>query len=144
MTKQGKIVVAGIGPGSESDITPAVIAAIKNSQVVIGYKYYFQFIEKYLLPGAQCIDTGMRQEVERARMAFEYADKGYNVVVISSGDAGIYGMAPLIWEMRQELNSAVEIEIIPGISAFQKAASMLGAPIGHDFCVISMSDLMTP
>ena len=83
MTKQEKILVAGIGPGSESDITPAVIAAIKNSQVVIGYKYYFQLMEKYLLPGAQCIDTGMRGEVERARMAFVDGDKGYKVVVIS-------------------------------------------------------------
>lgn len=77
-------------------------------------------------------------------MAFEYAEKGNTVCVVSSGDAGIYGMAPLIYEMKREKESKVEIVSIPGISAFQKAASLLGAPMGHDFCVISMSDLMTP
>ena len=139
-----KIYVAGIGPGSPEDITPAVITAIKDSQVIVGYKYYFQFITPYLQPDAECVDTGMRKERERAAQAFDYAEAGKNVCVISSGDAGIYGMAPLIYEMKRERESDIEIIAIPGISAFQKAASLLGAPMGHDFCVISLSDLMTP
>lgn len=142
--KQGKIIVAGIGPGSESDITSAVIAAIQQADVIIGYKYYFQFIAHLLQPGAECIDTGMKREQARAEQAFGYANEGKTVCVISSGDAGIYGMAPLIYEMKRATDSEIEIEVLPGISAFQKAAALLGAPIGHDFCVISLSDLMTP
>lgn len=138
------IYVAGIGPGSSEDITPALLNAVADSSVVVGYKYYFQFIEKYISKDTICIDTGMKKERQRAEMAFEYAEKGNTVCVISSGDAGIYGMAPLIYEMKRDRGSDVEIISIPGISAFQKAASLLGAPMGHDFCVISMSDLMTP
>jgi precorrin-3B C17-methyltransferase len=86
----------------------------------------------------------MKKERERAEQAFMLAEQGKTVVVISSGDAGIYGMAPLIYEMKQANQSDVEIVTLPGISAFQKAASLLGAPIGHDMCIISLSDLMTP
>ncbi len=139
-----KIYVAGIGPGCKEDITPAVISAIEDSDVVVGYKYYFQFIEQYLKPGTECIDTGMKRERDRAEQAFCLAEQDRTVCVISSGDAGIYGMAPLIHEMKIERSSDVEIITLPGISAFQKAASLLGAPMGHDFCVISLSDLMTP
>ena len=140
----GKIIVAGIGPGSKEDITPAVLEAVREADVIVGYKYYFQFIESYVKPGCECIDTGMKKERERAEQAFLLAEKDKTVIVISSGDAGIYGMAPLIYEMRQERQSDIEVETLPGISAFQKAASLLGAPIGHDFCIISLSDLMTP
>ena len=139
-----KIIVAGIGPGSREDITPAVIEAVREADVVVGYKYYFQFVEQYLKPGCECVDTGMKKERERAEQAFELAQQDKTVVVISSGDAGIYGMAPLIYEMKREQQADVEIETLPGISAFQKAASLLGAPIGHDMCIISLSDLMTP
>lgn len=139
-----RIVVAGIGPGSADDITPAVIKAISDSDVIIGYKYYFQFIKPYLSQNAVCIDTGMKREKDRAQQAFEQAEQGKTVCIISSGDAGIYGMAPLIYEMKRVSNSSVEVEVLPGISAFQKAASLLGAPIGHDLCIISLSDLMTP
>ena len=142
--KNGKIYVAGIGPGNEADVTPAVAKALCSSDVVVGYKYYFRFVEQYLNPGTECVDTGMKRERDRAQQAFELVEQGKTVCVISSGDSGIYGMAPLIWEMKRERNSDVEIEVLPGISAFQKAASLLGAPIGHDFCVISLSDLMTP
>ena len=140
----GKIIVAGIGPGSKEDITPAVLEAVREADVIVGYKYYFQFVEPYLREGCECIDTGMKKERERAEQAFSLAEQGQTVVVISSGDAGIYGMTPLIYEMRKERQSDVEIVALPGISAFQKAASLLGAPIGHDLCVISLSDLMTP
>ena len=140
----GKIIVAGIGPGSPQDITPAVLEAVRQADVIVGYQYYFQFIQPYVREGCECIDTGMKKERQRAEQAFELAEQGKTVVVISSGDAGIYGMTPLIYEMKRERNSDIEIESLPGISAFQKAASLLGAPIGHDTCIISLSDLMTP
>ena len=140
----GKIIVAGIGPGSKEDITPAVLDAVRAADAIVGYKYYFQFIQEYVHDGCECIDTGMKKERERAEQAFELAEQGKTVVVISSGDAGIYGMTPLVYEMKRERESDVEIESLPGISAFQKAASLLGAPIGHDLCIISLSDLMTP
>ena len=139
-----KMIIAGIGPGSPGDITPAVIDAVRQADVVVGYKYYFQFIQPYLKADCQCVDTGMRRERDRAEEALALAEQGRRVVVISSGDAGIYGMAPLVYEMKQARASDVDIEVLPGISAFQKAASLLGAPIGHDLCVISLSDLMTP
>ena len=140
----GKIIIAGIGPGSKEDITPAVLEAVRLADAIVGYKYYFQFIEPYVKDGCQCIDTGMKKERERAEQAFLLAETGKTVVVISSGDAGLYGMAPLIYEMAEAKGSDITIETLPGISAFQKAASLLGAPIGHDTCIISLSDLMTP
>jgi precorrin-3B C17-methyltransferase len=148
----GKIIVAGIGPGSKEDITPAVLEAVREADAVVGYKYYFQFIGPFVKEGCECIDTGMKKERERAEQAFTLAEQGKTVVVISSGDAGLYGMAPLIYEMQRERSSslgsgsdsAIEVITLPGISAFQKAASLLGAPIGHDTCIISLSDLMTP
>lgn len=143
----GKIIIAGIGPGSKEDITPAVLEAVREADVIVGYKYYFQFIEPYVKEGCACIDTGMKKERERAEQAFEMAKQGKTVVVISSGDAGIYGMAPLIYEMSQrgqDTSCHPDVTVLPGISAFQKAASLLGAPIGHDMCIISLSDLMTP
>lgn len=140
----GKIIVAGIGPGSPQDITPAVMEAIRTADVIVGYQYYFQFIQPFVKEGCECVDTGMKRERERAEQAFSLAEQDKTVVVISSGDAGIYGMTPLIYEMRQEREVNIAIESLPGISAFQKAASLLGAPIGHDMCIISLSDLMTP
>lgn len=136
--------MVGIGPGDKEEITPEVMSALKQSEVIIGYKYYFQFITPYISDGVECIDTAMKQESARAEAAFEYAESGKRVAVISSGDAGIYGMAPLILEMKYDRGSDVDVVVLPGISAFQKAASLLGAPIGHDMCIISMSDLMTP
>ena len=140
----GKIIVAGIGPGSPQDITPAVMEAIRTADVIVGYQYYFQFIQPFVKEGCECVDTGMKRERERAEQAFSLAEQDKTVVVISSGDAGIYGMTPLIYEMRQERGVDIAIESLPGISAFQKAASLLGATIGHDMCIISLSDLMTP
>ena len=140
----GKIIIAGIGPGSKEDITPAVLEAVRLADAIVGYKYYFQFIEPYVKEGCQCIDTGMKKERERAEQAFLLAETGKTVVVISSGDAGLYGMAPLVYEMAEAKGADITIETLPGISAFQKAASLLGAPIGHDTCIISLSDLMTP
>ncbi len=139
-----KIIVAGIGPGSMEDITPAVAEALRQADAVVGYQYYFQFIQSFLRDDCPCIDTGMKRERQRAEQAFQLAEQGKTVVVISSGDAGIYGMTPLVYEMSLERGTDVVIESLPGISAFQKAASLLGAPVGHDMCLISLSDLMTP
>lgn len=141
---KGKIIVAGIGSGSMDDITPAVMSALKEADAIVGYKYYFQFIQPLLREETICVDTGMKSEVKRAEQAFVLAEEGKTICVISSGDAGIYGMASLIYEMKQKRQSEVEVSSLPGISAFQKAAALLGAPVSHDFCVISMSDLMTP
>ena len=136
--------MVGIGPGSPDDVTPAVQQAISESDVIVGYRRYFPFVTPWVRPDAICVDTGMKHEQERAEQAFSYAEEGRTVCVISSGDAGIYGMTSLIYEMQRMRGTAVEIIPLPGISAFQKAASLLGAPVSHDFCVISLSDLMTP
>ena len=141
----GKIIIAGLGPGNEGDMTFAVREALQSADVVVGYQYYFQFIKPYVREDCECVDTGMKKERQRAEQAFELAEQGKTVVVISSGDAGIYGMTPLIYEMqRHHAATDIEVSSLPGISAFQKAASLLGAPIGHDLCIISLSDLMTP
>ena len=141
----GKIIIAGLGPGNEGDMTLAVREALQSADVVVGYQYYFQFIKPFVRDDCECVDTGMKKERQRAEQAFELAAQGKTVVVISSGDAGIYGMTPLIYEMQRHQAAAdIEVSSIPGISAFQKAASLLGAPIGHDLCIISLSDLMTP
>lgn len=137
-----KITVVGIGPGSDSDITPAAITAIKNASVIVAYKYYIRFIEHLVDTSSTIIDTGMKKERQRVEEAILYAMKGEDVCIVSSGDAGIYGMAPLALEMCRQMNVDIEIEIVPGISAFQKAAALLGAPMGHDFCIISLSNLM--
>ena len=126
-------------------MTLAVREALQSADVVVGYQYYFQFIKPYVREDCECIDTGMKKERQRAEQAIELAEQGKTVVVISSGDAGIYGMTPLIYEMqRHHAATDIEVSSLPGISAFQKAASLLGAPIGHDLCIISLSDLMTP
>lgn len=143
---KSKITVIGIGPGSEGDMTMRAIEALRNADTVVGYNYYIPFISHILKEGAEVVNTGMMQERRRIEKALEIAGSGRDVCVVSSGDSGIYGMAPLVYEMLQEkgLDNRIEVEVIPGISAFQKAASLLGAPVGHDFCVISLSDLMTP
>lgn len=139
-----KITVVGIGPGNPDDMTQSAVEALRQSKIVVGYKYYIPFITPFIGKDTEIIQNGMRQEQARIEKAFEIAESGKDVTVISSGDAGIYGMAPLVYEMLRARGSDIEVEVIPGISAFQKAASLLGAPVGHDFCVISLSDLMTP
>lgn len=136
--------MVGIGPGSREDMTLAAREALRSAQVVVGYRRYFQYVEDLIDSQAERVDTGMLQETDRAEMAFAKALDGLRVCVISSGDAGIYGMAPLIVEMKSWHHYDVPLRIIPGVSAMQKAASLLGAPLGHDFCVISLSNLLTP
>lgn len=136
--------MVGLGPGNQADMTAAAIQAIGDADAIVGYKPYMRYVEPHMKPGATMTDTGMHAEVERAMQAVEMAEAGKNVVVVSSGDACIYGMAPLVYELVDRRGSDVEVITVPGISAFQKASSILGAPMGHDFCVISLSDLMTP
>ena len=141
---KAKISVIGLGPGGLDDMTSRAKEALRNSRFIVGYKNYIPFIEPLIGGKVEIVYNGMRQERDRILKAFEIAESGMDVSVISSGDAGIYGMAPLVYEMLRERGDDIEVEVIPGISAFQKAASLLGAPVGHDFCVISLSDLMTP
>lgn len=138
-----KIYSIGIGPGNKDLMTAQAQQALQESQVIVAYTPYLDYIEDFIQE-KEIISTGMKKERERAALAFVEAQKGKVVAVVSSGDSGVYGMAPLLWEMKQELNSAIEIEVIPGISAVFDAAAKLGAPLGHDFCTISLSDLLTP
>ncbi len=138
-----RIFCIGTGPGHPDYLTAGAKAALEWAEVMIGYGPYFSYIAR-LVKGKDLIQTGMKKERERARKAFEEADKGRKVCVISSGDSGVYGMAPLLWEMKKEEERDVEIEVVPGISAMLAASARLGAPLGHDFCAISLSDLLTP
>lgn len=142
----GKIVVVGIGPGSFEDMTPRAKRAIESAQVVAGYKTYISLIEP-LLAGKEVMGTGMTQELDRCRAAVESAAAGRDTVVVSSGDAGVYGMAGLVLELLLKLPEEQRPEwggVAAGVSAVNAAASVLGAPLMHDFAVISLSDWLTP
>ncbi|OEJ99148.1 precorrin-3B C(17)-methyltransferase [Flavivirga aquatica] len=138
------IKVVGLGPGHQKYIIPMASLAVAEATVIIGYHYYFQFIQHIINPNAVCIGKELSEEEKRAEIAVEYALKGENVVVIGSGDASIYAMASLVYQKVAEDKLDVEVETVPGISAFITAGSKLGAILGHDFCCISLSDLMTP
>lgn len=142
----GKITVIGIGPGSLEDMTPRARKAIEAAEVVVGYKTYIKLVES-IIDGKEIIDNGMMQEVERCKLAVKAAADGKETVVISSGDSGIYGMAGLVLELVLQLPEDERPEwggVVAGISAVQASAAILGAPLMHDFAVISLSDLMTP
>ena len=136
------IYVVGIGPGKESAITAEARQAMEASDVIIGYSKYVELVRPYFSDKAY-LDTGMRKETDRCRMAFEQASSGKTVSLVCSGDAGIYGMAGLIYELSPSWPET-EIVVIPGITAAISGGACLGAPIGHDFAVISLSDLLTP
>ncbi len=144
---KGKLSVIGFGPGSYEHMTQRARDAIQESDVVIGYNTYVDLV-RGLLNGQQVVRTGMTEEVSRAQEAVRQAEAGHRVAVISSGDAGVYGMAGLIYEVLMEKGwrrgKGVEVEVIPGISAINSTASLLGAPIMHDACTISLSDHLTP
>ncbi|NHN29379.1 precorrin-3B C(17)-methyltransferase [Paenibacillus agricola] len=143
----GKLLIVGFGPGSFEHITKRAREALQESEVIIGYNTYVDLISG-LLTDQQIVRTGMTEEVSRAQEAVRQAEAGKKVAVISSGDAGVYGMAGLVYEVLMEKNwqrdGGVEVEIIPGISAINSSASLLGAPIMHDSCTISLSDHLTP
>lgn len=133
------IYVIGIGPGSYETMTHEAISAIENSDVIVGYKTYINLIED-LINGKEIVSNGMKQEIDRVKKAIEISKTGKVVSVISSGDAGVYGMAGLVLEMSED----EDVRVISGVTASTAAASVLGAPLMHDFCHISLSDLLTP
>lgn len=134
--------VVGIGPGNELYLSLEAKETLKNSDLIVGYSKYVELVKEYL-PNKEYLDTGMTKEVDRCRIALEEASQGKNVSVVCSGDAGVYGMAGLIYEL--SVNYAdIKINIVPGISAVLSGSAVLGSPIGHDFAVISLSDLLTP
>lgn len=143
----GKLLVIGFGPGSFEHITERAREALQESDVIIGYKTYVDLIAG-LLTGQQIVSTGMTEEVSRAQEAVKLAEQGKKVAVISSGDSGVYGMAGLVYEVLIEKGwkreTGVEVEVVPGISAINSCASLLGAPVMHDACTISLSDHLTP
>ncbi len=137
-----KIDVVGIGPGGGEFLTPQAREAILAADVVVGYAVYINLV-KDLLAGKEVVANGMRREVERCRAALSEALKGKKVALVCSGDAGVYGMSGIMFEVA-EGSPGVEINVVPGITAACSAAAALGAPLMHDFAVISLSDLLTP
>ena len=137
-----KISVVGIGPGDYRDMTLRAADALAAADVIVGYTVYVDLIRAHF-PGKEFLSTPMRREEERCRMAVSLACEGRNVALVCSGDAGVYGMAGLLLEVC-EGEGAPEIEIIGGLTAATSGAALLGAPLGHDFAVISLSDLLTP
>lgn len=148
MGERGKLLIVGFGPGSHEHLTKRARDAIAESEVVIGYNTYVDLIRDLLTPRHEIVRTGMTEEVSRAREAVRQAESGKRVAVISSGDAGVYGMAGLVYEVLMgkgwTREAGVEVEVVPGISAIQSVASLLGAPVMHDACTISLSDHLTP
>ncbi len=137
-----KIYVIGTGPGELSQITPKALDAIKECNVIAGYNLYVDLLGD-MIEGKELIQTPMKQEVKRCEMAIKSALAGNTVAMISSGDAGVYGMAGLIYELAEDYPD-LEIEVISGITAASSAGAVLGAPLIHDFAIISLSDLLTP
>lgn len=137
-----KLYVVGFGPGSPNMMTPEAQAAISESDVVIGYSTYVDLIKTWF-PHKRYNSTGMRQEIDRVEMAFAAAQQGQTVSLACSGDSAVYGMAGLVWE-RSEAYPGVEVMIVPGVTAALSGGAVLGAPLTNDFCVISLSDLLTP
>ncbi|MBI4397567.1 MAG: precorrin-3B C(17)-methyltransferase [Candidatus Omnitrophica bacterium] len=149
MTTQnkGELFVVGIGPGSEEHLTPAALDAIRQAQVIVGYRTYIDLVRP-LLEGKEIFKTGMTEEIGRARAAVSRAQAGEKVALISSGDPGVYGMAGLVFEVLREIGwkrgESPKLHIIPGITAMNSCSSLVGAPLVHDFCSVSLSDLLTP
>ena len=144
---KGILYVVGIGPGAQDHATPAALKAIAESQLVVGYSTYIKLV-RHLLEGKEIIKTGMTEEIGRARSAIERARDGATVSLISSGDAGVYGMAGLVFQVLKEMGwkrgDSPELRLIPGMTALNSCASLVGAPLVHDSCSISLSDLLTP
>lgn len=132
----------GIGPGAYDAMTGKAIRSMEESDVIIGYTVYVNLVKEHFA-GKEFMTTPMKKEVDRCVLAFEEAKKGKTVSMICSGDAGVYGMAGLMYEVGVNYPE-VELEIVPGVTAATGGAAVLGAPLIHDFCLISLSDLLTP
>jgi len=142
----GRLTVVGLGPGDASLTAPRASEALARAGVVAGYATYLDLIPAGMLAGKRIISTGMMGEVERCSQAIEAALAGEETVVVSGGDAGVYGMAGLVLELLETrgLLEALVFEVVPGIPALAGAAALLGAPLTHDFACVSLSDLLTP
>ncbi|MDE7121840.1 MAG: precorrin-3B C(17)-methyltransferase, partial [Oscillospiraceae bacterium] len=140
-----KLFVIGFGSGEKKHMTQQAVSALKQSDLVIGYTTYIEILKKDF-PDLHYLATPMRKEIDRCKMAVQETLKNQTVALVSSGDSGIYGMAGILLEIVHEMQmeNQIEIEIVPGITAASLAASVLGAPLMHDFAVISLSDLLTP
>jgi len=145
--KRGRLTVVGIGPGAAAWRTPAVTRALAGADEVVGYGLYLDLIED-VIRGKPRHDSQLAQEEARVRIALERAAEGNHVALVSSGDAGIYALATLAFELLDREDRAdwnrLDIRVEPGVSAIQAPAARMGAPIGHDFCTVSLSDLLTP
>lgn len=137
-----KLYVVGIGPGEQDQMTKYAEAVLEECQVIIGYDGYIDLVRERC-QGKTLISTPMKKEAERCHRALQEVLKGQYVAMVCSGDAGVYGMAGLIYEVAQQYDP-VEIEVVPGITAACSGAAILGAPLIHDFAIISLSDLLTP
>ena len=138
----GNVTVVGIGPGNYENMTIAADRALAACDVIVGYPVYVELVRgRY--PEKACVSTPMTQEAKRCRMALELAQEGKRVALVCSGDSGIYGMAALVYELRGE-STQPEITVVPGLTAACSGAAVLGAPLTHDFAVISLSDRLTP
>ena len=135
--------MVGIGPGARNEISQRALDALKSADVIVGYKLYIDLVAD-VVRGKRVIASAMRKEVERVQLAIREALAGNTVCIISSGDPGVYGMAGLALEVASRDKLSLPIEIIPGIPAANAAAAALGAPLMHDYAVISLSDLLTP
>ena len=138
----GTLSVVGIGPGNLAGMTREALDALREADLVCGYTRYVELVAD-IIGDTETLATGMTGEIERCRAALEAASQGRTVVMACSGDAGVYGMAGLVYELAAEF-PPVEIRVIPGVTAALSGAALLGAPLAHDFCVISLSDLLTP
>ena len=138
----GKVYVVGLGPGGEQYLTAEARTALDAAEVLCGYTVYVDLVAP-LYPGKETYTTPMKQELDRCRWALETANRGRTVAMVCSGDAGVYGMAGPVLELAPAYPT-VEVRVVPGVSALLSGAAVLGAPLGHDFCVISLSDLLTP
>ncbi|TVQ98665.1 MAG: precorrin-3B C(17)-methyltransferase [Desulfovibrionales bacterium] len=143
---QGRLFIVGLGPGSPELLTPQARGVLERSRAILGYHVYIDLIPAELLAGKQVLASGMRREVERCTQAVKLALQGVDTALVSSGDAGIYGMAGPCLEVLEQLGmlDKVDVTVVPGIPALAAAAALLGAPLMHDFAVISLSDLLTP
>lgn len=137
-----RIYVVGIGPGRQEGMTIEAVQALEDSEVIAGYSVYVELLREHY-PEREWIVTGMTQEVERCRLALSAAAGGRTTSMVCSGDAGVYGMAGLLLELSVDYPE-VEILVVAGVTAALSGAAVLGAPLGHDFAVISLSDLLTP
>ncbi|MGO0122157.1 precorrin-3B C(17)-methyltransferase [Desulfothermobacter acidiphilus] len=136
-----RLAVVGVGPGNLADLTFRAAAYLEQAEVIVGYRTYLEGITPYL-EGKEVLPGRMREEMERARAAVRQAQQGKRVVVVSGGDPGVYGMAVPV--LQAALQAGEAVEVVPGVTAATAVAAMLGAPLGHDFAVISLSDLLTP